>query len=82
MYYAYDYDQKVMNQLHEERRTQLARTYADGEADALALRIFVAKSVSALGEMLHRGGQALLTSSAQRREQQLQAIRVHGNNSQ
>lgn len=82
MYYAYDYDQKIMKQLHEERRTQLARTYADGEADTLALRIVVAKSIASVGDMLHRAGQALLASSARRQEQKLQVVRVHSNNSQ
>jgi len=80
MYFAFEDDSKLVKQLYEERREQLARTYADGQADAVGVRLMLAKSVGYLGNRLLRASQSLRSSNVEQQRQELQLLRVRMDN--
>ena len=80
MYNAYEDDTRMIRQAHEERRIQLARTYANGQVDTAAVRLMIAKQVSALGNLLIRMGQAFDSSTLHQQSQELQPLRVRADN--
>ncbi len=79
MYSLYDNDVALVNRLHEERRMQLARTYADGQADLITLKIWAGKLATIVGSALLRGGRALGTDARIRQEQRQELARVRAN---
>ncbi len=79
MYNLYDNDVKLVNRLHEERRTQLARTYADGQADLVTLKLWAAKLATIVGSALLRSGRSLGTDAQIRQERRQELARVRAN---
>jgi hypothetical protein len=75
MYSAYDNGAKLVNQLHKERQAQLARAYADGQADLITLKAWTGKLATIVGSALLRSGQSL-RADAHARQQQHQPIRA------
>lgn len=79
MYFAFEDDTKIVKQLYEERRGQLARTYADGQTDAAGIRLMIAKTVGYLGDKLFRASRSLRSSNVEQ-HQELQPLRVRTDN--
>ena len=79
MHNLYDNDVKLVNRLHEERRTQLARTYADGQADLITLKLWAGKLATTVGSALLHSGRALRTDARIRQEQRQELARVRAN---
>jgi hypothetical protein len=80
MYNAYADSSKMIRQSHEERRIQLARTYASGQADSATVRLMIAKPLSALGNILVRMGESFHSGNTQQQSQELQPLRVRADN--
>jgi len=75
-----EYDDKSLNQYYEDRRKHLTQSYADGQADTVALQRLLAKFATRVGDTLVRLGRAMASSADKEQVQQLQPLRVRTNN--
>ncbi len=80
MYNAYEDNTKMINHQLEERRAQLARTYGDGQSDAAAIRLMIARTAGFLGDGLHKISKTLGSGNTEQRRQEPQALRVRTDN--
>ncbi len=75
---VYEYDTKMINHQFEERRLQLARTYADGQSDSAAIRLMLARSAGSLGDALLKISEVLGAGRVNERHQDLRVRTDNG----